>query len=134
MMDRDPKTNNRSKDRLEYENLKTQCVYRFLELRVNAGEVRFDITSETCVIDGEHTTKVKVGSILVDVRTLLKADLRSFRRRETPEETETTTRKKIEQKELQKIALGGRSPDFGDCAFMREYFSLSPVIKGVRVD
>lgn len=131
-IDRDPKTKQGKKDVLLYDNLKTQCVYRFLELRVNQFQVRYEITAETCVIDGEHTTKLKIGGKTWDVRDLIKADLRSFRRFELPEETSDMKKKRIEPKELQKQIIG-RSPDWGDCSMMREYFGLAPYKKGVRL-
>lgn len=132
-IDRDPKTLNRKKDVYEYENLKAQCVFRFLELRVNQFQLRITISSENCTVDGEFTTKIKIGSKVHDVRDLIKADLRSYRRVETPEEVTDTKKKKLESKDLQKIILKGRSPDFGDALFMREYFALSPAKKGVVV-
>ncbi len=131
-IDRDPKTRQGKKDVEQYEHLKTQCVYRFLELRVNAFQVRYNISAETCRIDGEMTTKMKIGQKTVDVKDLLKEDLRSFRRFETPEETTDTKKKRIEPKELQKLIIG-RSPDFGDCSMMREWFGLAPYKKGARV-
>lgn len=132
-IDRDPKTMNRKHDVYEYENLKAQCVYRFCELRVNQGQVRFSLSSENTKIDGEFTTKIKVAQRVVDVRDLLKEDLRSYRRKEGEETVNETKKKKVEGKELQKIILKGRSPDFGDTAVMREFFEITPAKKGVIV-
>lgn len=132
-IDRDPKTMNRKQDVYQYENLKAQCAFRFAEQRVNTGQVRYSLSSETVMVDGEYTTKIKVGSKVHDVRDLLKADLRSFKRMESPETVNDTHKKRLESKELQKLALGGRSPDFGDCSIMREYFALVPARKGVIV-
>lgn len=132
VIDRDPKTMNKQKDAGEYRNLKGQCVYRLMELRVNRNEISYVITSENCQIDGEYTTKIKIGQQMFDIKELLKQDLRSYRRIDTPAEA-GIAKKDIESKELQKIILGGRSPDFGDTSFMREIFEMTQKKQGARV-
>lgn len=130
--DRTP-TNRRGMDIKEYDNLKSQCVFRFIQQRVNTNQLRINCNGETCEIDHVYTTKIKVGSHVVDIRDLIKADLRSYRRLEEPEVTDETKKKKIEPKELQKVLLNGRSPDFGDTLFMREWFELEGKSKGLIV-
>lgn len=110
-----------------YKNLKTQCYYRFGELRVNAGLVQLSIDPDSCYIyedsrdnqAGERTTKIKIGSEICDVRDLIKADFKAIKRAETDKEG----KQQINTKEEQKTILG-RSPDFGDTFMMREYFEL----------
>lgn len=130
MVDRDPKTENKRRELLEYRNLKAQCVYRYLN-RVNENEVQYIITKENCQVDGEFTTKIKIGSQLFDVKELLKQDLRSYRRIDSQAEG-SIMRKDLESKELQKVILQGRSPDFGDASFMREALEMMPGKTGVR--
>jgi hypothetical protein len=124
---------NRKKDKLEYKNLKAQCIFRFLEKRVNAYMLRINISNESCKIDGVMTTKIKLGAHVVDIRTLIKDDLRSYRREDEPETTDETKKKTVEAKEMQKLLLQGRSPDFGDTLYMREAFELTPRKKGAQV-
>jgi hypothetical protein len=126
-------TGRRQMDKVEYKHFKAQCVYRFLQLRVNQGMVRINVSSDTCEIDHVMTTKIKVGQLVVDIRTLIKDDLRSYRRLDDPESTDEIKKKATEPKELQKVLLNGRSPDFGDTLFMREAFELTPARKGVQV-
>lgn len=121
--------------KLHYYNLKTQCWFRFLQKRVNLGQCRFSINSQTCLIfdgstaGGQYTTRLMVGGEVKDVRDLLKEDLASARRLETP--NEGVDKVKMEPKEQQKNILN-RSPDFGDAAIMREYAELMPQRKGMR--
>lgn len=129
-VDRDPATNRRMGDRIEYHTLKDQCVYRFLELRVNNYELRLEINSENCRIDGDMTTKIKVAGNVRDVKDLIKDDLRSYRRDTSPDEANDKRKKKIEEKALQKERLG-RSPDFGDALMMSELIYLKPRTLGV---
>jgi hypothetical protein len=110
-----------------YENLKTQCYYRFCQLRINTGQIRYSINNETCLIfdgssvNGLLTTKIKMGNVVKDVRDLIKADFKSVKRRERKNEgvDKICMITKEEQKNLLK-----RSPDFGDCAMMIEYLEL----------
>lgn len=120
-------------DKQSYEHLKAQCVYRFLELRVNTGMIRINVNHETCKIDGEWTTKIKVGGRVRDIRELIMEDLRSYRRYDPPEVADDSKKLRIEAKEEQRLLLQNRSPDFGDTAFMREYFELKGTRKGARV-
>lgn len=116
-----------------YYNLKTQCYYRFCEMRINTGQVRFSITNENCEIFDDsrlhpyRTTKIKVGNKLEDIRDLIKQDFRSVKR----SDKDTDGKKKMIDKEDQKIALK-RSPDFSDTAMMREWHELKPQRKHVE--
>jgi hypothetical protein len=118
-----------------YFNLKTQCAYRFAEMHVNTGAIRYDINSETCEIyeDGMlapvYTTRMKHKGEIVDVRDLLVQDLRSYKR--DKDHLDPTRRITMISKEEQKNILG-RSPDFGDCSIMREYFELRGLFKGME--
>ncbi len=109
-----------------YDNFKTQCVYRLFENHVNTGEIVLSITDSNCWIYDDSSltpklsTKIKVGSKVMDVRVLIQEDLRSFKRVIKKEIREPL---KIENKDAQKLILG-RSPDFGDTMLMREYFDL----------
>jgi hypothetical protein len=132
-IDRDPKTQEGRQALKTYDNLKAQCVYRFMNLRVNTGQLRYTLTNDNCEIDGIFTTKIKLGGKVVDIRDLIKEDLRSYRRHDNPEETDDVNKQCIESKEIQKTLIGGRSPDFGDTSFMREYFALSVTRKGARL-
>ena len=108
-----------------YKNLKTQCYYRTCLQRVNNFQMRLTIRNENCEIweDGKlHatlSTKIKVGAAVKDVRDLITEDLRSMRR----DKTDIEGKLHIISKEEQKTILG-RSPDFGDCIMMREFFTL----------
>lgn len=110
-----------------YFNLKTQCYYRFAE-RVNRGEVRINVTSETCLVYDDsklkpnYTTKIKVGGSVRDIKDLITADLQAVKRGKRTMEGKLQINTKDEQKAL----LGGRSPDFGDTLMMREYLELKP--------
>ncbi|WP_088841968.1 terminase large subunit domain-containing protein [Hymenobacter gelipurpurascens] len=115
----DPETGTKE----SYKNLKTQCYYRSAA-RTNRGEVRIEVTSDSCLIDGQRTTKMKVGSQVVDVRDVIKQDLKAIKRAKADKEG----KKQINTKEEQKIILG-RSPDFGDTFMMREWFELQPVAR-----
>lgn len=121
--------------KLDYKNYKTQCYYRFCQKRINPGQVRFSINSQTCIIydgtseNGTYTTKIKVGGSVRDVRDLIKDDFSTARRLETP--NEGVDKIQMEPKEMQKNQLK-RSPDFSDTAVMREHFELRPERKGMR--
>lgn len=110
-----------------YANLKTQCVYKVAEENVNTGLIRINVTPELCVVEGQRSTKVKVAGNVVDISTLIKADLRSFKRAERNNDGKL----KIQDKDEQKNALNGRSPDFGDNIVMRKYLDLLPKKKGI---
>lgn len=104
-----------------YINLKTQCYYRYADL-VNTAATLITVTTDNWLIDGQRTTKLKVGGQVVDVRDLIRADLKAVKRSKPDAEG----KKFINTKEEQKILLGGRSPDFGDCASQRAYFDVRP--------
>lgn len=131
----DPKTGKLQRITPNYKNLKTQCYYRLCEKRINPGEIRFSLTSETVLIfdggsvNGIYTTKIKVGSEVKDVRDLLKEDLRTVKRLETG--NPGVDKKQMQPKETQKETLK-RSPDFSDTAMMREFVELRPVKKEMR--
>lgn len=111
---KDPKTNIKE----NYKNLKTQCYYRVSE-KVNEGQVLISINNETVKVESNYGTKVKVGANVVDVRDLIKADLRAIKR----DKVDMDGKRQINSKEDQKTILG-RSPDFADNIMMRCYFDL----------
>lgn len=102
-----------------YSNLKTQCAYRFSE-RINRGEVAYSLSD--VIVNGKATDQVKIGNKIFSVKKLIKEDWRCFKR----EKPDMEGKKKMNIKEQQKSILGGRSPDFGDSGYMREYFELKP--------
>lgn len=110
-----------------YENLKTQCYYKLAIEHINTGNIRISISNETCKIfedgslTGRYTTKLKMKGVIVDVRDLIKQDLRAIKRAGFTMERKL----KINPKEEQKNILG-RSPDFGDNLMMRKYMDLRP--------
>lgn len=124
---RDPK----SRVLEDYENFKTQCAYWLCERFVNAGEIELSITPSSCWIYDDSSLKakasvlIKVGAKVLDVRTLIKQDLRSIKRVIKKDVKEPL---KIENKDAQKAILG-RSPDFGDTLLMRVYFELKSLQK-----
>jgi hypothetical protein len=87
--------------------------------RVNSGEVSAIINDENCIIDNIRSTKISLGSKIIDVRDLIKEDLRAIKQHKPDAEG----KKQINTKEEQKAILG-RSPDFADTMMMREYFEL----------
>lgn len=105
-----------------YQNLKTQCYYRVAE-KVNTNTLSIIIDNETVVIDGVYGIKIKVGGKLTDIKELIKADLKSVKRKNPDQDG----KKKINSKDEQKVILNGRSPDFGDNIMMREYFELQDI-------
>ncbi|MCZ2085366.1 MAG: terminase family protein [Flavobacteriales bacterium] len=102
-----------------YYNLKTQCYYRLAD-KVNVGEISICLNNENVVIDGYYGVKIKIHGKVVDVRELIKADLRSIRKKELDPEGKM----RINTKEEQKVLLKGRSPDFGDALSTRIVFDL----------
>ncbi|RSK29860.1 terminase large subunit domain-containing protein [Hymenobacter metallilatus] len=107
-----------------YKDLKTQCYYRMAG-RVNRGEVRIEVTRDSCVIDGRRETKMKVAGVEMDIRDVIKQDLKAIKRGKDTAEGKKT----INTKDEQKILLGGRSPDFADTFSFREWFELRPVFR-----
>lgn len=114
----DPKT----KIKENYFNLKTQCCYRFAERRINEGLCGIDV--DGIKVDDQDTNVVLIGKQLLSVEKLIAQDLRCFKR----VNIDMDGKKRINDKETQKIILGGRSPDFGDAFMMREWFELRPTV------
>ena len=104
-----------------YKNLKTQCFYYLAEHRVNIGDIKININNECCIVDGVRSTKVKMGNKVMDIKELIRDDLRCIKRANV----DMDGKKQINTKEEQKIILG-RSPDFADTLMMRVYFDLIP--------
>lgn len=102
-----------------YVNRKTQCYYRFAD-RVNRQEVALDLNSENVIIDGVYGVKILYNGKIVDVRDMIKQDLRAIKKKSNDQEGKL----QINSKEQQKIILNGRSPDFGDGLSIREALDL----------
>lgn len=127
---RDPATNTVE----NYKNFKTQCSYRFCELRVNTGQVRINVNPETCEVydnglvqtHSAFTDKIKLGGKMQMVKTLIIEDLKSIKRADPDAERKM----QMIDKEAQKILLK-RSPDFGDNCVMRESLELLPRENGM---
>ncbi|MFD2936328.1 terminase large subunit domain-containing protein [Spirosoma flavum] len=115
-----------------YKNLKTQCYYRNAE-RLNAGGIKVTLNNDTVVVYETSPAasgglnhiisqgcRTKMGTKVVDVRDVIKQQLRAIRK----DKIDIEGKKQINTKEAQKILLGGWSPDFADCIMMREYFEL----------
>ncbi len=102
---------------VQYEHKKTQCTYKLAE-KVNAKEVGIDLTNVW--IDGVICTsgQYKHKGKTYEVRRMIKDNLRAIKR----ENPDSLGRKKITNKEKQKVALGGLSPDWGDAMVMRSQF------------
>jgi len=111
----DPKT----KIKENYKNLKTQCAYRMAD-RVNAGQAA--INPENYLVNGQYSDHVIIKQQVITVQSLIKQDLRSFKKIKA----DMDGKKQMIPKELQKNLLSGRSPDFGDAFIMREWFELRP--------
>lgn len=128
----DPEIKTKEKVRENYENLKTQCYYRFANL-VSHGLVAFTVNNETVIIIDRsgrvnRGIKIKVGGKETNVIELIKLNFKAIKKRNPDAEG----KKKINTKEEQKLLLGGLSPDFSDCAMMRCFFDLKPVPKKPR--
>lgn len=118
-----------------YENLKTQCYYKSAG-RTNEGGLLMSLNNDNVWVyesspidDGpftkyKHNVKtgcmVKRGSKIVDVRDIVKKELRAIRKAEADKDKKL----KINTKAEQKVILGGWSPDFADAVMMREVFEL----------
>ena len=102
-----------------YKNLKTQCAYHVAEKVVNRGEMLIHATNGTVTIDGAPTTKIKMGTRVVDIKDLIMEDLRCIKAINVDKEGKIQINTKEEQKKLI-----GRSPDFFDVINMRAYFDL----------
>ncbi|QMW06383.1 terminase large subunit domain-containing protein [Spirosoma foliorum] len=134
------------REKENYENLKTQVYYRNAN-RINGGAMRVSLNADNTWIyesvetgmfvsgvatynhNRHNTTKTKLKGKVVDIRDLIVADLRAIRKIAV----DPTKRLRINNKDEQKILLGGRSPDFGDAIAMREFFELNrkrPDFKG----
>lgn len=104
-----------------YKNLRTQCYYRFSYL-VNDAKVA--VSLDDVVVDGVHTTEVKVGTMVYDVKQLIINDLRAIRRKNP----DSDNKKQINSKDEIKNILNGRSPDLGDSLIMRVFFDIDGVL------
>lgn len=102
-----------------YKNLKTQLYYRFAE-KVNDDEVSMVLSSDNVTVDGVYSIKIKLKGKVLDVRNLIKQDMRAIKKKDPDSEG----KKQINSKEEQKIILKGRSPDFSDGASLRSWFDL----------
>lgn len=102
-----------------YQNRKTQFYYRFAD-RVNSDEVSIALSNENVSIDGVISTKIKVESKIVDVRDLIKQDLRAIRKKDA----DSDGKKQINEKTDQKRLCGGRSPDFADGMMLRVWWEF----------
>ncbi|GAB4042620.1 hypothetical protein GCM10028810_02110 [Spirosoma litoris] len=119
-----------------YKNLKTQCYYKS-SYRVNAGGLRMSLNNdnvwvyESVPVSDSPTNKAynhsvktgcmtKRGGATVDIRDIIKKELRAIKKIEMDAEKKLQINDKAEQK----VILGGWSPDFADCIMMREYFEL----------
>ncbi|WP_165358821.1 terminase large subunit domain-containing protein [Spirosoma sordidisoli] len=116
-----------------YKNLKTQCYYRSAA-RVNRGAIKITLNDDNVWIYESSTDaaggyvhsihrscRTKMGNKLVDIRDVIKTQLRAIRK----EAVDSEGKQQINSKEAQKILLGGWSPDFADNIMMREYFELT---------
>lgn len=102
-----------------YKNLKTQCYYRLAE-RVNNDEVALPLSNENVVVDHQPGVKIKLKGKVLDIRDLIKQDMRAIKKKDVDSEG----KKQINSKEEQKVPLKGRSPDFADGMMIRVLFEL----------
>lgn len=114
-----PSATRREKVVDKYENRKTQCTYKLAD-KVNHREVFVDL--ENVWIDNVRCLNglLKHKGKSYEIRKLIKENLRVLKR----ENPDFEGRKKITNKEKQKIALGGLSPDWGDAMMMRGQFDF----------
>lgn len=103
-----------------YKNLKTQCYYRIIENVINEDLMK--ITEDNIYVDWVKTTKIKLPwkDTYDEVLDLIKADLKSVKRKNIDKDG----RRCMSDKEEQKNMLG-RSPDFWDTIAMRFIFELT---------
>lgn len=108
-----------------YANMKAQAAYRFAD-KLNAGEYSF--MGCKVYVDGVESDFFGDKQVI----TLLKEDLRSFKRKPYNRETKLDVQPKANQK-----TVLGRSPDWGDCAIMLEisYISVKrpAIVQGYNV-
>jgi hypothetical protein len=104
-----------------YKNLKTQLYYYLAEEKVNIGDIKINCNNGNCTVDKVEGSKIKVGASLVDIKDLIKADLKAIRRADIDNDGKIQTNPKEEQKDLL-----GRSPDFADTMMMRAFFDFLP--------
>lgn len=104
-----------------YKNLKTQCYYYLAEQCVNVGNIKINVNSELCRVDGVMSDKIMVGKEVRKISDLIIQDLRAIKR----DKLDSEGKQCINSKEAQKIILG-RSPDFGDCLMQRCFFEFLP--------
>ncbi|MEX0596919.1 MAG: terminase family protein, partial [Candidatus Paceibacterota bacterium] len=109
----------------KYENKKTQC-YFYLAERVNESEIHIDY--DNIWIDGVKKKTYKWKGETKTIEQLIEDDLRTVKKIKTDDEFKI----RIISKEEQKIALNGRSPDFGDTLMIRSAFDLGKQPKGLK--
>ena len=110
-----------TKQKENYENLKTQCFYRVAN-RVNGGEVSITISSENVIINGNRSLQLKYMGEVCDIRDVIRKHLSAIKRRSPDPEKKY----RINSKDEQKVLLDGASPDFADVTMLREWFELKP--------
>lgn len=134
MARREVATDPDSKEKENYKQRKDQCYFRNAA-RVNRGEVKILILESTVKIfdkgskNPRYSTMLKYRNQMVDVRTIIKNQLRAIKRGKPDFEggaLKLCTNTKEEQKEI----LCGDSPDFADTLMMREDFELERRRKG----
>lgn len=104
-----------------YKNFKTQCAFYLAEEVINKGEMLINANNQTITVDGSFTTKIKMGTKVVDVRDLIQEDLKCIKYTNVDGEG----KKNINTKDNQKLLIG-RSPDFFDVLNMRAWFEFRP--------
>lgn len=102
-----------------YKNLKTQCFYYLAQEKVNTGAIKINVNNECCIVDGVRSSTIKMGSKVVNIADLIKADLQAIKRKDPDNEGKFQINTKEEQKNIL-----GRSPDFGDTLMMRSFFDF----------
>lgn len=102
----------------KFENKKAQCWYHLAD-RVNQGEISVDL--DNVWFDGRRVKELKYNGELIRVEYLIEKDLSTMKRGRIEDEHKY----RLIPKEEQKVALGGRSPDFGDNLAMRSWFDLA---------
>lgn len=110
-----PLPNPESKEKENYDNLKSQCYY-ILSDRINKGEAYIEIDLSSIYIDG------------ISVKELLNQELEQVRQKEV----DSDKKKGVLPKDKVK-AIIGRSPDFSDTMMQREWFELSPTLSWAAI-
>lgn len=107
-----------TKEKGNYEMLKTQLAYRVCENHINENTIR--ITATNIYVDGNKQDYVQIKSKIYDIPALIKRQLRTIRRKNP----DSDKKKRMISKEEQKTLLSGMSPDFADSILMREFFNI----------